>query len=58
MLQHFLFIFQNFSIFTVETFKYYLFGTILNKLIRTFFGLRTEDDRDNYKNKRLYNKGS
>ena len=31
MLQHFLFIFQIFSIFTVETFKYYLFGTNIIK---------------------------
>ena len=37
--------------------KCYLFGTMINKLIRTFFGLRTEDDRDNYKNKRVETAG-
>ena len=37
--------------------KCFLFGTMLNKVIRTFFGLRSEDDRDNYINKRVETAG-
>ena len=37
--------------------KCFLFGSMLNKLIRTFFKLRSEDDRDNYINKRVETAG-
>lgn len=33
--------------------KAYFLGNMLNKLIKTFCGLRKEDDRDNYINKRV-----
>ena len=33
--------------------KAYLLGNMINKLIRTHVGLRNEDDRDNYINKRV-----
>ena len=37
--------------------KIYLLGSIINKLLSTAIGIRIEDDRDNYKNKRVENAG-
>lgn len=37
--------------------KAYILGSFINKLLSTVIGLRIEDDRDNYKNKRVENAG-